>query len=141
MEGAIREIHSPSKRRLDCFEVAENGTPERVESPDPYPQGHGCWRMTAADLLSFGSSLRKHHVLLKESSFKTIMEHPGRLGFWKDYDQKSGDVSGYGHPGGGPGMSSFFNVWETDPPITAVVLSNYSGCEMVKPFLDPMMQQ
>lgn len=141
MEGAIREIHSPSKQRLDCFEVAENGTPERVESPDPYPHGNGCWRMTATDLLSFGSSLRKHHVLLKESSFKTIMEHPGRLGFWKDYDQKSGDVSGYGHPGGGPGMSSFFNVWETDPPITAIVLSNYSGCEMVKPFLDPMMLQ
>ncbi len=141
MEGAIREIRSPSEHRLDCFEVSEQGATTRIESPDPYPHGNGCWRMTAADLLAFGSAIRKHHTLIKESSFKTIMEYPGLLGFWKDHDPKSGDVSGYGHPGGGPGMSSFFNVWETDPPITAVVLSNYSGCEMVKPFLDPMMQQ
>ena len=141
MTGAIREIHSPTKHRLECFEVSEQGAAARIESPEPYPHGNGCWRMTAADLLAFGSAIRQHHALIKESSFKTMMEYPGRLGFWKDHDPKSGDVSGYGHPGGGPGMSSFFNVWVTDPPITAVVLSNYSGCEMVKPFLDPMIQQ
>ncbi len=141
MEGAIREIHSPSKHRLDCFEISEHGVAKRVESPHPYPHGNGCWRMTAADLLGFGSTIRKHHVLIKESSFKTMMEYPGWLGFWKDHDPRTGSVLGYGHPGGGAGMSSFFNVWKTDPPITAVVLSNYSGCEMVKPFLDPLMQQ
>ena len=54
--------------------------------------------------------------------------------------EETGVITGYGHPGGGPGMSSFFHTWQTDPPITAVVLSNYSGCEMVKPELDKLIE-
>lgn len=34
-----------------------------------------------------------------------------------------------------------FHIWRTDPPITAVVLSNHSGCEMVKPCLDSLIHQ
>ena len=97
--------------------------------------------MTASDLLAFGRAIHQHHVLIKEASFNTMMEYKGRLGVWVDRDQETGAISGYGHPGGGSGMSSFFNTWRTDPPITAVVLSNYSGCEMAKPELDKLMQQ
>jgi|GEM_PF-1478838 len=141
MDGAIREIHSPAKQRPECFEISEDGVATRVESIDPYPHGNGCWRMTASDLLAFGRAIHQHHVLIREDSFNTIMEYKGRLGFWVDHDQETGAVAGYGHPGGGPGMSSFFHTWQTNPPITAVVLSNYSGCEMVKPELDKLIQQ
>ena len=68
-----------------------------------------------------------------------MMEYKGRLGFWVDRDKETGAIEGYGHPGGGPGMSSFLHTWQTNPPITAVVLSNYSGYEMVKPELDKLM--
>ncbi|MBI5274638.1 MAG: hypothetical protein HY860_06270 [Chlamydiales bacterium] len=85
--------------------------------------------------------IHKHHVLIKESSFNTMMEYKGRLGFWVDHDQETDAVAGYGHPGGSPGMSSFLHTWQTNPPITAVVLSNYSECEMVKPEFDKFMEQ
>ena len=141
MEGAIREIHSPARQRPDCFEVSKEGIATRAESPDPYPHGNGCWRMTASDLLAFRRAVHQHNVLVREDSFNTMMEYKGRLGFWVDHDKETGAIKGYGHPGGGPGMSSFLHTWQTNPPITAVVLSNYSGCEMVKPEFDKLMQQ
>jgi len=140
MEGAIREIHSPARSRPDRFEVSKDGVATRVEFPEPYPHGNGCWRMTASDLLAFGSAIHKHHVLIREDSFNTMMEYK-RLGFWVDHDQKTGAVVGYGHPGSDSGMSSVLHTWQTNPPITAVVLSNYSGCVMVKPELDKLIKQ
>ena len=141
MEGAIREIHSPAQHRPACFEISEEGIATRVESPDPYPHGNGCWRMTASDLLAFGRAIRQHAVLISEDSFRTILRYQGRLGFWVDREQETAKIMGYGHPGGGRGMSSFFHTWRTNPSITAVVLSNYSGCQMVKPALDELVQQ
>lgn len=148
MEGAIREIHSPAKNRPDCFEIPEEGpkkgVPTQVESTDPYPHGNGCWRMTASDLLAFRRAIHQHHVLITEDSFQTMVKYQGegRLGFWVDRDPATRrTVLGYGHPGGGPGMSSFLHTWQTNPPITAVVLSNYSGCQDVKPELDKLMHQ
>lgn len=32
MDGAIREIHSPTKQRPECFEISEDGVGTRVES-------------------------------------------------------------------------------------------------------------
>ncbi len=141
MQGAIREIHSPTKNKPDYFEISkEKREPVPRSIPEPYPHGNGCWRMTAKDLLAFKGALHQPETLISEDSFRIIKNHPSRhLGLWIDRNQEAGRITGYGHPGGGPGMSSFLHTWLTDPPVTAVVLSNYSGSEMVKPELDKLM--
>ena len=96
--------------------------------------------MTAKDLLAFKDALHQPETLISEDSFRIIKNHPSRrLGLRIDRNQEAGRITGYGHPGGGPGMSSFLHTWLTDPPVTAVVLSNYSGSEMAKPELDKLM--
>lgn len=149
MEGAIKEsarlvdgVYPPARSQPDCFEIPEKGPkePQKVVGQiEPYPHGNGCWRMTASDLCAFGRAIHQHNLLIREDSLHTMQDRS--LGFMVDRDRETKSVMGYGHPGGGPGMSSFLHIWRTDPPITAVVLSNYSGCEMAKPCLDPLMQQ
>ena len=139
MDGAIREIHSPSKSSLACFKRSGPGEPLSAiatETPEPYPHGNGCWRMTASDLLSFKDALHRHSSLIREDSFKTMQED--HLGLMIQHrDEEEGPIVGYGHPGGGPGMSSDFYIWRTEPPITAVMLSNYSdGCYEAHKYLD-----
>ena len=151
MEGAIREsarlvdgVYPPLKNQPDCFKVSREEPTKPVKVVDtiePYPQGNGCWRMTAQDLLAFGRAMHQHNLLINQDSFQMMQQQ--HLGFMVDHEENDSEkpVIGYGHPGGSPGMSSFLHVWRTDPPITAVVLSNYSGCQDVKPFLDSLMQQ
>ncbi len=126
MEGAIREIHSP-QRQLECFEVIEKENPVKIidsENPAPYPHGNGCWTMTASDLLAFERAIRQHDVLIKSETLQVMKQHePKPLGFMRDLKNES--IIGYGHSGIGEGMSSVLWTWETDPPITAAVLSNY----------------
>ena len=143
MDSAIREMHSSSKSIPPCFEISKDGQRRQVKERQPYPHGNGCWHMTASDLLAFKSAFHSPNVLLKEASLKTIKEHEsGHLGLLIDRDKESRAITGFGHPGGGPGMSSFLHTWCTkNPPITVAVLSNYSGCEMVKPWLDPLMKR
>ena len=147
MEGAISEIHAPDrKNEPDYFEVAKNGEKKKVSkevvAQEPYPHGNGCWRMKPSDLLAFGKSLQQNS-LISEESIKAMLEHDPPLGFFVDRDLESETkpVIGYGHPGGGPGMSAFLHTWLGDPPITGTVLSNYTGCEQVKPLLDPIIYQ
>jgi CubicO group peptidase (beta-lactamase class C family) len=136
MEGAIHEIYSPSMG-LDCFEVSADGkSRERVIKPEPYPHGNGCLRMTAGDLLAFAKALQ-NGVLIKTESLQTMKDR--NLGFWVDRDQETGSITGYGHPGGGPGMYALLHSWCTESPITAVLLSNYSGSEKLKLWLDQVI--
>ena len=151
MEGARREsgrlvdgVYPLARHQPDCFEIPKEGpmkgTPQKVnpmEFPEPYPHGNGCWRMTTNDLFDFSRAIQ-HNLLISAKSFQDMQDR--RLGFGVERDQNEA-IIGYGHPGGGSGMSSFLHIWRTDPPVTAVVLSNHSGCEMVKPCLDPLMQQ
>jgi CubicO group peptidase (beta-lactamase class C family) len=140
MEGAISQIHSPTLSKVDCFKISSDGQPEMVVTLEPYPHGNGGWRMKANDLFAFKKALHEPHVLLREDSLENMLEHkPRPLGFMCDRDKKTGSITGYGHPGRGKGMSSFLWVWRKDPPITAVMLSNYSGCEMVKIELDKII--
>lgn len=151
MAGALREsaclvdgVYLPSRNQPDCFEIPEKGPKEPVKvvgAVEPYPHGNGCWRMTAQDLFAFGRAIHQHNLLLKEKSFKDMQEQ--HLGFMVDHEDgdSKNPVIGYGHPGGGPGMSAFLHIWLTEPPITAVVLSNYSGCQNVQPFIDSTIHQ
>ncbi len=142
MQGAICELHSPTRAKLDSFEISKTGKRTSVDGTEPYPHGNGCWRMTASDLLAFSRAMHEHHVLMSEDSFKIIQEHhSGTLGLWVDRNPESRSIIGYGHPGSGPGMSSFLHHWRTDPPITVAVLSNYSGCEMVQPMLRTIIEK
>ena len=146
MEGALREssrlvdgVYPPARNQPDCFKIPKKGPKEPVKVVDtiePYPHGNGCWRMSAQDLLAFGQAMHQHNRLLKEGSFNDMKEQ--HLGFMVNHenDDPREPIIGYGHPGGGPGMSAFIHTWLTEPPITAVVLSNYSGCADVKPFID-----
>lgn len=93
--------------------------------------------MLPQDLLRFGNALL-HNNLIKKETFQSMLESEHPLGFMVDRDQE-GNVIGYGHPGGGPGQSSFLHTWLRDPPITATVLSNYSNGSEVKPFLDGVL--
>lgn len=136
MEGAIRELHSAAASRPACFEISKEGMSKRVEKPEPYPHGNGCWRMTAADLLAFQRAIEQNHLLISRETFNTMINE--RLGFWVDRDEQ-GALLGYGHPGSGAGMSSLLYTWCQSTPITVAILSNYSGCEMVKPCLDPLI--
>ncbi len=139
MHGAINEIHYPYQgAKPDQFEVKQNGSRVRDESTEPYPHGNGCWRMHTKDLLCFGQALRHNSFFTKEETFKSMLKRDPPLGFMVDRD-KDKNVVGYGHPGSGPGQSSFLHTWLTDPPITATILSNYSNDSNVKPFLDPII--
>lgn len=139
MLGALKEIHSPMQP-ADCFEFTAKGL-TKVTEVDPYPHGNGCWRMSASDLLAFNLALRQPNLLIGEHSLRTMLFYkPRALCFWVDRDQPSGPVKGWGHPGGGPGMSAFMHTWQTTPPVTAVVLSNSSECAMTKLFLDPLFE-
>lgn len=138
MQGAIDELHSPTVNNPDRFEVSSVGEPKKVVAKEPYPHGNGCWRMTAGDLIAFDRALHQHYVLIREDTFRIMREHsPRPLGFMRDEAKDS--ITGYGHPGNGSGMSSFLWTWRDDPPVTAVVLSNYSGCADVKIALDPLL--
>ena len=139
IEKTVREIHFSTKNKLDCFEITKDGKlPELVVKPEPYPHGSGCWCMPASDLLAFACAVR-NHVLINEDSFQTMKDQG--LGFWMDRNQKTGNIIIYGHPGGSSGMFSFLNILHSDPPITAVLLSNYSGCETMHPWLNQFMKE
>lgn len=139
MNGAVREIHFTTKNKLDCFEITKDGKPPGpVVKPEPYPHGNGCWYMQAGDLLAFACAIR-HHVLINEDSFQTMKDQD--LGFWIDRDQKTGKINIYGHPGGSSGMFSFLNILHSDPPITVVLLSNYSGCESMHFWLNQFLKE
>lgn len=138
MEGALREIQSPTTP-LDRHEITEEGKFEVVDEPEPYPHGNGCWRMPAKDLLKFHSALHENFSLIQRESLTTMLQES--LGFMSEKDPDTQKIVGYGHPGGGPGMSSFMHTWCTDPPITAVAVSNFPGCDQIKPELDKILQQ
>lgn len=115
MAGALHELHAPEGAgRPRYFRVLENGSREEVKEPEPYPHGNGCWRMRACDLLLFAKAIRTHHVI-NEPSYQALL----KLGFMSTTDS----VKNWGHPGHGMGQSTFLQTWLTNPPITAVVLS------------------
>lgn len=140
MDLAFCESYRPSSHRLNCFEISKEGVPKRVASPEPYPHGSGGFRMTARDLLAFSRALQQH-TLIMEGTFNTMLNYQGkgRLGFWVDRNSCDNAIKGYGHPGNSSGMSSALHVFGTNPPITMVVLSNYSGCHEVKSVLEPLI--
>ncbi|HUD01199.1 MAG TPA: serine hydrolase domain-containing protein [Rhabdochlamydiaceae bacterium] len=129
MDGAIHELHAPEgARRPRYFRVLENGSREEVKEPEPYPHGNGCWRMRARDLLLFAKALR-HHLVLNEPSYQALL----KLGFMSTRDS----VQNWGHPGQGMGQSTFLQTWLTNPPITAVMLSeNSNAAELLYPVMN-----
>jgi CubicO group peptidase (beta-lactamase class C family) len=114
------------QRKIDCFEIAEEGTPVYDRSPAPYPHGNGCWSLTAKDLLAF------------ERTHMSPLTSDPAIGFFEDRDEND-SLMGRGHPGGGPGMSSFLHRWE-GRSLTIGGLFNYSHCEMTKPAIDELFQ-
>ncbi|MCX6988592.1 MAG: hypothetical protein NTZ52_03700 [Chlamydiae bacterium] len=48
------------------------------------------------------------------------------------FDPGSEEFVNNGQQGGGREVSSFIHTWQTNPSITAVVLSNYCGYQDVK---------
>lgn len=137
MTRAIHELHYPSSSRLENFEVRAKGETKKDTSIEPYPHGNGCWRMPAVDLMEFGKALRNHQ-LIRGQTFDEMLNHKPPLCFMVDRHPTTEAIVGYGHPGGYIGESSFLWTWATNPPITAAVVSNFSGCQMVKPELDSL---
>jgi CubicO group peptidase (beta-lactamase class C family) len=148
MSGAIAEMHNPSDptsrpHRFDLTKKEER-IPISDDVPEPYAHGNGCWRMPAEDLMKFGMIIRQclsnppGRGLILKQTFQTMLGHIPPLGFMVAHDEQE-TVRGYGHPGGGPGQSSFIHTWLTDPPITAVVLSNYPNGANVQPWLDDLL--
>ena len=138
MQGAIDQIHHPFKGTEPKFNVDKEGLRVEDETIEPYAHGNGCWRMQPKDLLLFGQSIRNNSLFTKDNTVKRMLESDHPIGFVVNRDHDN-NIVGYGHPGGGPGQSSFLHTWLTDPPITATVLSNYSNNAHVKPFLDPII--
>jgi len=138
MQGAIDQIHYPFEGTEPRFDVDKKGSRVKVESKEPYAHGNGCWRMQPKDLLLFGQSIRNNSLFTQDNTVKRMLESDHPIGFEVDRDHDN-NIVGYGHPGGGPGQSSFLYTWLTDPPVTATVLSNYSNNAQVKPFLDPII--
>ncbi len=147
MVGAMHEPQHPKSHEPNpsegvpepsYFQVLENGSREKITAPAPYPHGNGCWRMKASDLILFGKAIRRHS-LITEQSQRAMLDHRPSIGFMA-FDR--GSVKSWGHPGGWMGQSGFLHVWLTDPPITAVVLSeNSTTPETMQPFLDKEFNQ
>ena len=139
MKGALSETQSSIMNKLDCFEITKDGkTFEPVVKSKPYPHGNGCWQMPASDLLAFACAVR-HNVLINKDSLETMKDQG--LGFWTDRDHLTGNIISYGHPGGSTGMFSFLSILHSDQPITAVLLSNYSGDEAMHFWFNQFMKE
>ena len=139
MQGAISEMDLPAKGP-DRFVMGEKFRRTKVEEKDTtYVHGNGCFRMKADDLLAFGRALQKNMFFRDEQIFQDMITPvftsqdmqrddtlPNRgLGFLL---QLPGHPEGYGHAGGGKGMTSFLWTWTaTTPPLTVVMLSNYEN--------------
>ena len=145
MQGAIDEMNAPKQAPgPDRFVIDEKTSqPQKVDGSDEtYAHGNGCFRMKASDLLSFGRALQQNRFKVDLKTMLTPNDKldDSTLGFAVPF--KPGQPEGYGHFGGGIGMSSFFWTWtKTTPPLTAVVLSNYSNGRDVHHILEEKLPQ
>ena len=145
MEGAISELDKTKEEKRkegpDRFRIDEGiSLPEKVVGDDmTYEHGNGCFHMKADDLLAFERALQHNSLFRFPHTFQKMLT-PGHdlddsaLGFML---QHPGGPKGYGHSGGGDGMTSFLWTWtETNPPLTFAMLSNYENRHEVHRILE-----
>jgi CubicO group peptidase (beta-lactamase class C family) len=140
MDGAVHAMPPPEGAPTpDRFRVLDNGRRERIETPEPYPHGNGCWRMLSDDLLKFGHAMR-HDALIGSTSFQDMQDSNPSLGLAVFKDGTT--VKSYGHAGSEGGESCFLHIWRTDPEITAVVLSeNEYAADRMNSEIDSALSQ